>query len=57
MDILTEDDLVFYWLIFNGLFISILEPSFMGVSRVAYLNVFVKYNENYDKEKGKTFDF
>ncbi|MEO8412515.1 MAG: DUF983 domain-containing protein [Ginsengibacter sp.] len=53
----TEDNRVLYWLLFNGLLIIILQPWFMRVSRVAYLNFFVKYNENYDKEKGKTFDF
>ena len=53
----TEDNRVLYWLLFNGLLIIILQPWCMRVSRVAYLNFFVKYNENYDKEKGKTFVF
>lgn len=53
----TEDNRVLYWLLFNGIVVAILQPWFMRFSRVVYLCFFVKYNENYDKEKGKTFDY
>jgi hypothetical protein len=53
----TEDNRVFYWLLFNGILIVVLQPWFMRFSRVVYLNFFVKYNENYEKEDGKTFDY
>jgi len=53
----TEDNRVLYWLLINGLLIVVLQPWFMRFSRVVYLGIFVKYNNNYDKEEGKTFDF
>jgi uncharacterized protein (DUF983 family) len=52
----TDDNRVLYWLLFNGVAIVILQPWFMRFSRVAYLNFFVSYNENYDKEDGIVFD-
>lgn len=52
-----NDNRVFWWLLFNGVVVIILQPWFMRFSRVVYLNFFVKYNKNYDKEKGKTFDY
>ena len=52
----TDDNRVLYWLIFNGAIIVILQPWFMRFSRAVYLNFFVKYNENYETEKGRTFD-
>ena len=53
----TEDNRVFYWLIANAVLVIVLQPWFMRLSRVAYLNFFVKYNTNYDEEAGKTFDY
>jgi len=53
----TDDNRVLYWLLFNTIIVVILQPWFMRLSRVVYLLFFVKYNENYDKEKGKTFDY
>ena len=53
----TDDNRVLYWLLFNGITVVILQPWLMRFSRVVYLNFFVKYNENYDKEEGKTFDY
>jgi hypothetical protein len=52
----TEDNRVLYWLLFNGLLIVVLQPWFMRFSREVYLGIFVKYNPDYDKEEGKTFD-
>lgn len=49
----TEDNRIFYWLILNAVLIVILQPWFMRLSRVIYLNFFVSYNENYDKDESK----
>lgn len=53
----VDDNRVLYWLVFNGIVVTILQPWFIRLSRVVYLYIFVKYNENYDKEEGKTFDY
>jgi hypothetical protein len=53
----AEDNRVLYWLLVNGGLIIILQPWFMRLSRVVYLYFFVKYNENYDTEEGRTFDY
>jgi hypothetical protein len=53
----TDDNRIFLWLLINGITVVILQPWFMRFSRVVYLNFFVKYNENYDKEEGRTFDY
>ena len=53
----TDDNRVLYWLLANGVTIVVLQPWLMRFSRVVYFNFFVKYNENYDKEEGKTFDY
>lgn len=50
-----DDDRLFYWLIFNGVLILALQPFFMRVSRLIFLNFFVKYNENFDTEEGVKF--
>lgn len=49
------DDRVFYWLIFNGASILILQPWIMRLSRVIYLYMIVKYNKNYESEKPVVF--
>ena len=53
----VDDNRVLFWLLINSVVIIILQPWFMRLSRVVYLNIFVKYNENYDKEEGITFDY
>ncbi len=53
----VNDNRVFLWLVINAITITILTPWFMRISRVVYLAFFVKYNENYDTEEGKTFDY
>lgn len=51
----VNDNRVLYWLIFNGVSLAILQPWLMRLSRVIYLNFFVKYNENYEQEEGIKF--
>ena len=53
----TDDNRVLYWLLFNAVIVAILQPWLMRLSRVVYLNFFIHYDENYDQEKGKTFDY
>ena len=45
-----NDNRVFYWLIFNSILVLVLQPWLMRISRVAYLYMFVKYNENYEQD-------
>lgn len=50
-----DDDRLLYWIIFNGTVILILQPFFMRLSRLLYLSLFVKYNENYENEEAVSF--
>ena len=44
------DNRIFYWLVFNGILVVVLQPWLMRISRVLYLYFFVPYNENYASE-------
>ncbi len=46
----VNDNRVFLWLILNAISILVLQPWLMRISRVVYLYLFVKYNENYDQD-------
>jgi hypothetical protein len=50
----TDDNRVLWWLLFNASIIIVLQPWFMRLSRVVWINFFVHYNPNFDKEKSKT---
>lgn len=50
-----DDDRLLYWIIFNATVVIILQPFLMRVSRQLYLGLFVRYNENYDKEEGISY--
>ncbi|MDQ2719074.1 MAG: DUF983 domain-containing protein [Bacteroidota bacterium] len=50
-----NDNRVVYWLIFNTVLILVLQPWLMRISRVLYLYLFVKYNENYEQEDPVVF--
>lgn len=45
-----DDNRLLYWLIANAVLNILLQPFFMRVSRWIFLNFFVHYNENFDKE-------
>ncbi len=51
----TDDNRIFYWLIFNAVTLVVLQPWLMRLSRVIYMRFFVRYNENYDKTKPKEY--
>ena len=44
----TEDNRIFYWLIFNTVAIIVLQPWLMRLSRAVYIYFFIKYNEHYE---------
>ncbi len=52
----TEDNRIFYWLVFNGILLVILQPWLMRLSRVIYIRFFVSYDEDYEKSKPKEFE-
>ncbi len=46
-----NDNRVFYWLGFNTFLLIVLQPPLMRFSRTLWLGWFVKYDENWEKEK------
>ena len=52
----TDDNRVFYWLALNGVLLLVLQPWLMRLSRVIYLNFFVRYDKNYKQTKPTEFD-
>ena len=53
----TTDNRFFWWMGINGVLLVLLQPWFMRLSRVIYLDFFVKYDENYKETNVKTFDY
>ncbi|MCO6497049.1 MAG: DUF983 domain-containing protein [Chitinophagaceae bacterium] len=51
-----DDNRLVYWIITNAILSLALQPYFMRISRLLYLNLFVHYNENYDKEESVKFN-
>ncbi len=52
----TDDNRVFYWLTLNCVLLVVIQPWLMRLSRVIYLNFFVKYDKDFDKHKPVEFD-
>jgi hypothetical protein len=46
----TKDNRIFWWLSINGVFMILLQPYFMRLSRVIWLSFFVKYDDNWKLE-------
>lgn len=46
-----QDARVFYWLIFNGIFLVLLQPWLMRFARTLWLSFFVRYNSNWKLQK------
>lgn len=53
----TKDNRFFVWLTLNVVLLVVLQPWIMRLSRVIYLNFFVKYNPNHQHEEVKKFDY
>jgi len=51
----VDDNRIFYWLGFNILLLLIIQPWLMRISRVIYLYFFVRYDEQYSKNKPQQF--
>ena len=45
------DNSIFYWLIFNGVVLLLLQPYFMRLSRSLWLSWFVKYDPDWKKKE------
>lgn len=52
----TEDNRIFYWLIFNAVTLVVLQPWLMRLSRVIYMRFFISYDKNYTETKPKEFE-
>jgi uncharacterized protein (DUF983 family) len=53
----TEDSRVFWWLGLNILFLILLQPWMMRISRVIYIRFFIRYDEEYEKHQPQKFDY
>jgi len=51
----TDDNRIFWWLGFNTLFLVVMQPWLMRISRVIYIRIFVRYNKNYKETKPVEF--
>ncbi len=45
----TQDHRFFWWMGFNAVFLILLQPWLMRLSRVVYLYIFVKYDPDYKR--------
>lgn len=52
----TDDNRIFYWLIFNAVVLVVLQPWLMRLSRVIYMRFFVTYDENFQLSKPREFE-
>lgn len=51
----TDDNRIFYWLIFNSVVLLVMQPWLMRLSRVIYMRFFVSYDENYETNQPRQF--
>jgi hypothetical protein len=52
----TDDNRLFWWLGLNIIFLVVIQPWLMRISRVIYIRFFVSYDEEYEKHKPIEFD-
>jgi Protein of unknown function (DUF983) len=52
-----NDNRLFWWLGSNIVFLVLIQPWLMRISRVIYIRFFVRYDENYEQHKPKEFDY
>ena len=53
----TEDHRFFWWMGSNAVFLVLMQPWLMRLSRVMYLYFFVSYDPDYKQTKVKSFDY
>lgn len=52
----TDDNRIFWWLGLNAIFLLVIQPWLMRLSRVIYIRFFVRYDENYEEAGPVKFD-
>ncbi|MFN8252190.1 MAG: DUF983 domain-containing protein [Ferruginibacter sp.] len=52
-----NDNRLFWWLGLDILFLVLLQPWMMRLSRVIYIRFFVRYDEDFEQHKPKEFDY
>jgi uncharacterized protein (DUF983 family) len=52
-----NDNRLFWWLGSNIIFLVMLQPWLMRISRVIYIRFFVRYDEDFEQHKPKEFDY
>jgi hypothetical protein len=50
------DNSIFYWLIFNGILLIVMQPLFMRLSRSLWLSWFVKYDPDWKDKKAQEYE-
>jgi hypothetical protein len=53
----VNDNRMFWWLGSNITLLVVLQPWMMRISRVIYTRFFMSYEEDYDTQKPKAFDY
>jgi hypothetical protein len=53
----TKDNRFFWWMGSNAVFLILMQPWLMRLSRVVYLYIFVHYDPNYKDSQVTTFDY
>jgi hypothetical protein len=53
----TEDNRIFWWLGLNIIFLVVIQPWLMRISRVIYIRFFVRYDEDFEKHQPQEFDY
>lgn len=46
-----SDDRFFYWIVFNALFLIVMQPYLMRFARSLWISFFVRYDPNWEKTK------
>lgn len=52
-----NDNRLFWWLGSNIVFLVLIQPWLMRISRVIYIRFFVRYDPGYEEHKPKEFDY
>ena len=52
----VNDNRVLWWLVFNAVLLTLLQPWLMRLSRVIYIRFFVSYDPDYRQHKPKEFE-
>lgn len=53
----VSDNRVLWWLLTNSILLIVLQPVLMRLSRTIYVYFFVKYDEDYETNEPRKFDY